>query len=158
MIFLLQSCSYMHFSDSCSYNCQRRKFSSLEVTSVLLSGLDDCTVTVYWLWSWDANILLHFAQSLSVLETVPLLAANTLTAGLSQWFRKGIFYQNKKPNGIAGTDQKSSASWQIAFMQDWPLGLLKGESSTYKLWKPMLSHKTVILNRKKKCFSKLKGI
>lgn len=86
------------------------------MTSVLLSGLDDCIVTVHWLWSWDANVLLCFAQSLSVLETVPLLAANTPTAGLSQWFRKGIFYQNKKANGVAGTDQKPSASWQIAFL------------------------------------------
>lgn len=103
------------FSNSSSCRYQGRKFSFLEVTSVLLSGLDDCTVRVHWLWSWDANILLCFAQSLSVLETVLLLAANTLTAGLSQWFRKGIFYQNKKPSGVAGTDQKPSASWQIAF-------------------------------------------
>lgn len=98
---------------SCS--CQGRKTSSLEVTSVLLSGLDDCVVTVHWLWSWDANTRLGSAQPLSVLESDPLLAANPLTVGLSRWFRKGIFCQNEKPNGIAGTDQKPSASWQIAF-------------------------------------------
>ena len=111
---------------------------------------------IRWLYSYSLLALILGCKYSPPLYTVPLClgdcsfvsSKHSLTAGLSQWFRKGIFYQNKKPSGIAGTDQKSWASWQIAFMQDWPLGLLKGESSTYKLWKPMLSHKTVILNRK----------
>lgn len=101
---------------SCSW--QRQKISSLEVTSVLPSGLDDCMVTVHWLWSRDANVLLCTVQPLFVLESGPLLAANTLTVGLSQWFSRGIFYRNKKPSGVAGTDQKQVDG--LLFMQDWP--------------------------------------
>lgn len=135
---------------SCSY--QGRKLSSLEVTLVLLSGLDDCMVTVHWLWSWDANVLLCSAQSLSILESNPLLAANTLTVRLSQWFRKSIYYWNKKPNGVAGTDKKPSANWQIAFYVRLALGSFREKNFYYPQWKPMHCHKTLIPNRKKTCF------
>lgn len=135
----------------------RRKLSSLEVTPVLLSGLDDCMVTVHWLWSWDANVLHCSAQSLSILVSNPLLAANTVTVRLSQWFRKSIFYWNRKPNGVAGTDKKPSASWQIAFYVRLAFESFGGKNF-YPQWKPMHYHKTVIPNSKKTYLFKQKVI
>lgn len=68
--FLLRSCSYMHFSDSCSCNCQKEVFTP-GVTSVLLSGLDNYGYSLLAL-ILGCKYSLHFTV-LSVLETVPLL-------------------------------------------------------------------------------------
>lgn len=89
-------------------------------------------------------------KSLFILDSDPLLAANTLTLGLSQWFRKDIFYRNKKPDGIAGTDQKPSASWQIAFYVKLACGSLGGRNLHIKTMKAMPGHKTVIPSERNK--------